>query len=59
MKFIDFRTSDLLNVKEASIWASELLNKNVTTSNICYLIQYGRVKKYEDNGNTFISKDEI
>ncbi|HOV12944.1 MAG TPA: DNA methyltransferase [Spirochaetota bacterium] len=49
----------LINIKEASIWASRLLNKNVTTSNISYLIQYGRVKKYGENGNTLISKSEL
>ena len=33
--------------EEASQWASEYLEKNVTTSNISYLIQYGRIKKLE------------
>lgn len=42
---------DLLNVKEASDWASDYLRKNVTPSNISYLIQYGKVKKYGDNGD--------
>ncbi len=35
---------ELLTIKEASQWASEYLNKDVTTSNISYLIQYGKVK---------------
>ena len=36
---------ELLSIKEASLWATEYLDKNVTTSNISYLIQYGRIRK--------------
>lgn len=49
----------LLTIKEASIWASEHLNKNVTTSNISYLIQYGKIKKHSDNGYTAIKKEDL
>jgi len=51
--------NDLFNIKEASLWASEFLGKNVTTSNIAYLIQYGRINKLGQNGNTLISKSEL
>jgi len=51
--------SELLSIKEASIWASDYLEKNVTTSNISYLIQYGRVKKIGENGSTQIVKEEL
>lgn len=51
--------SNLLTIKEASQWASKHLDKNVTTSNISYLIQYGRIKKLEENGSTHISKAEL
>ncbi|GAB4346243.1 MAG: DNA methyltransferase [Flammeovirgaceae bacterium] len=51
--------AELLSLKEASQWASEYLGKNVTTSNISYLIQYGRIKKIGDNGSTLVSKDEL
>jgi hypothetical protein len=40
--------AELLSIKEASQWASEYLEKNVTTSNISYLIQYGRIKKLKE-----------
>jgi hypothetical protein len=46
---------ELLTIKEASEWASSYIGKNVTTSNISYLIQYGRVKKIGENGSTQIS----
>lgn len=49
----------LLTIKEASVWASNHLNKNVTTSNIAYLLQYGRIKKFDDNGATYVSINEL
>lgn len=51
--------SDLLSLKEASRWASSFLNKNVTTSNIAYLINYGRIPKIGDNGNILVSIQEL
>lgn len=52
-------SDELLSIKEASEWASNHLNKNVTTSNISYLIQYGRIKKIGENGFTQIIKQEL
>ena len=49
----------LLTIQQASIFASKRLNKNVTTSNISYLIQYGKVKKIGENGNTQIVKQDL
>ncbi|MBN2213987.1 MAG: site-specific DNA-methyltransferase [Bacteroidales bacterium] len=51
--------AELLTIKEASKWASKHLGKNVTTSNISYLIQYGRIRKIGDNGTIQVSKDEL
>lgn len=51
--------ADLINIKEASGWATSHLGKNVSTSNISYLIQYGRIRKYGDNGTILISKHEL
>ena len=50
---------EFLTIKEASIWASDYLGRNITTSNISYLIQYGKVRKIADNGNTQVSKYEL
>lgn len=50
---------DRLTIKEASEWATAYLKKQVTTSNISYLIQYGRIKKHDYAGNTAISKAEL
>ncbi len=52
-------SQDLLNIKEASQFASHYLAKKVTTSNISYLIQYGRIRKYGENGNILISRKEL
>jgi DNA modification methylase len=49
----------LLSIKEASDWASQYLNKNVTSSNISYLIQYGVVKKYFDNGRSSVNQYDL
>ena len=52
-------TNNILSIKEASNWASEYLGKNVTPANISYLVQYGRIKKIGDNGNTQVSKLDL
>ena len=53
------KMSEYLSISEASIWASDYLEKNVTTSNISYLIQYGRITKIGENGSTLIAKEEL
>lgn len=51
--------AELLTIKEASEWATQHLDKTVTTSNISYLIQYGRVKKIGGNGTTQVSRKDL
>ena len=51
--------AELLTIKEASKWATNYLKKRVTTSNISYLIQYGRIKKIGNNGSTQVLKEEL
>ena len=53
------KTDKLLTIKEASEWATSHIGKNVTTSNIAYLIQYGRVQKLESNGTTQVSQNDL
>lgn len=50
---------ELMTIKEASNWASEYLNKNVTSANISYLINYGKIHKHNVNKIVKISKDEL
>ncbi|MBU1089307.1 site-specific DNA-methyltransferase, partial [Patescibacteria group bacterium] len=51
--------NDLLTIPQASEFATQFLKKLVTTSNISYLIQYGRVKKFGHNGSTQICKHDL
>jgi len=53
------KASELLTINQASKWASEYLGRNVTTSNISYLIQYGRIRKTANNGKILIDKEEL
>ena len=50
---------ELITIKQASLWAKKHLNKNVTSSNISYLIQYGKIQKYNDNGITTVNKYDL
>jgi len=54
-----FETTQLFSVLEASQWATDFIGKNVTTSNIAYLIQYGLVRKIGENGTTQVLKSEL
>jgi hypothetical protein len=51
--------SALLTIKQASKWASQYLRRNITPSNISYLIQYGRIKKIANNGNTLVNTADL
>ncbi|MDR1876658.1 MAG: site-specific DNA-methyltransferase, partial [Flavobacteriaceae bacterium] len=50
---------NLLTIKEASKWATSYIGRNVTPSNISYLIQYGRIKKIVKKGSTQVSQGEL
>ncbi len=52
-------TRQLLTIGEACDWASSFLGRDISESNISYLIQYGKVKKYGENGSTQISVDDL
>lgn len=49
----------LLTLREACNWASSFLGQNISESNISYLVQYGKVKKYGENGLTQINIDDL
>ncbi len=52
-------SEDLISIKDASLWASEFLNKEVTSSNISYLVNYGKITKIGENGSTQVSRIEL
>jgi len=49
----------LATIPEASIWASGFLEKEILPTNISYLVQYGKVKKYGENGSTMIDLNDL
>jgi hypothetical protein len=51
--------NQLLTINEATKWAAKFLNKQVSTSNISYLIQYGRIKKFGKNGEVLIDVTDL
>ena len=53
------KTSELMTIKQASDWASQYLRRDVTPSNISYLIQYGRVRKVAKNGSALVSREDL
>lgn len=59
LTFFKEEEKKFINLKEASCWASKYLNRNITVSNISYLLQYGRIKKHGNNGNPLISIEEL
>lgn len=52
-------TADLICIKDASKWASDHIGKKVSISNINYLVQYGRIQKFGDNGTIYVSLSEL
>jgi DNA modification methylase len=59
IKLFELGKKGMLNLKEASEWASQYFARKVTISNISYLLQYGRIKKYGNNGNPLIKIEEL
>ncbi len=49
----------LLNIGEAATFASRLLAREISPTNISYLIQYGKIKKYGENGSVQINVEEL
>ena len=50
---------ELINIKEASKWASDYLDRPVTTSNISYLIQYAKIRKYMRQLKAMVNLSEL
>ena len=48
-----------LTLKEASFWAKSFLKRDISESNISYLIQYGKIKKYNKFNSLYVSVDDL
>lgn len=49
----------LVTISEASKWASRYLEKDVSPTNISYLVQYGKVRKHGENGSTMVDINDL
>jgi sulfatase maturation enzyme AslB (radical SAM superfamily) len=49
----------LLSIPSASRWASEYLSRDVTPSNISYLVQYAKISKFLNNNVVCVSIPEL
>ncbi len=49
----------LLTIKDASQWASNFLKRDVSESNISYLVQYGKVKKHNGGSSVFVDLSDL
>ncbi len=55
-----FENSSLLTLSEASVWATRHLGREVTPSNISYLVNYGLIKKFNNSDSkTLVSIDDL
>ena len=50
---------NLVSLPDASKWASDYLDKEVSPTNISYLVQYGKVKKHGENGSTLVDLGDL
>ncbi|MFH0954716.1 MAG: DNA methyltransferase [Candidatus Micrarchaeota archaeon] len=48
-----------LTIQEASTWATNYLKRDVSDSNISYLVQYAKINKYSISGKVFVDKKEL
>ncbi|HMO02626.1 MAG TPA: DNA methyltransferase [Oligoflexia bacterium] len=53
------QTNNLLTIKEASHWASNFLKRDVSESNISYLVQYGKVRKYSSGNSLLVDINDL
>lgn len=50
---------ELVSIKKASEWASDYLEKDVSPTNISYLVQYGKVRKHGKNGSILVDLNDL
>lgn len=51
--------NEFMTIPQASAFASEYTGKKVTDSNISYLIQYGRIDKFDIAGTITVDKEQL
>lgn len=51
--------NNFITILEASSFATKYLKRKISVSNISYLVQYGQIKNYGENGMVLISPKEL
>ncbi len=54
-----FMNDNRLTIQRASQWASRFLKRDISESNISYLVQYGKVKKYNDEKTAYVDLNDL
>ena len=54
-----FMKDNFLTIPKASQWASEFLKRDISESNIAYLIQYGKVKKHNGGNAVYVDLNDL
>lgn len=53
------RAQNLVSLQEAAEVAAKFLQREVSQTNIAYLVQYGKVRKYGKNGSTQVCLEDL
>lgn len=53
------QTKQLLTIKEASQWTSDFLKRDISESNISYLVQYGKVRKHNGGNSVCVDMNDL
>lgn len=49
----------LIDLRQAAEWASRYAKRNISPSNISYLLQYGKLKRHGKRGNALVDREEL
>jgi hypothetical protein len=50
---------NLIEIKEASKWASKKFNRKISPHNISYLINYGKIRKIQNDKKSYVLKEDL
>jgi hypothetical protein len=50
---------NLIEIKEASKWASKKFNRKISPHNISYLINYGKIRKIQNDKKNYVLKEDL
>ncbi|TSC94614.1 MAG: DNA methylase N-4/N-6 domain-containing protein [Candidatus Berkelbacteria bacterium Athens1014_28] len=54
-----YLNEDLVTINDACRWASKFLNRTISSTNISYLIQYGKIRKHKNDDQIKVDINEL